>query len=208
MDVLNGLKYAHDNDIIHRDLHLGNVLKIGDVFVLSDFGWSKDLSIVRSMKTSCTQKINHIFMDPLTAGDLTKMDAKSDIYSVGKIIEYVYKGTQNNDKSLDFVINKCITRDKGNRYSNVSEIIDEIRSILNDIDEENKMKTIKNNIKHSILKSQELEYIKKLAANDELCNVIVRDRLKNFGKVVVQIPEIDRITIMQNISSNYAESTG
>ena len=26
-DILKGMKFAHDNDIIHRDLHLGNILK-------------------------------------------------------------------------------------------------------------------------------------------------------------------------------------
>lgn len=55
-DILSGMKHAHDNSIIHRDLHLGNILRIGNDFVICDFGLSKDLSILRSMKSSYTQK--------------------------------------------------------------------------------------------------------------------------------------------------------
>ena len=57
IDVLNGMKFAHEQSIIHRDLHLGNVLKIGNDFVISDFGLSKDESIERSLKSSATEKI-------------------------------------------------------------------------------------------------------------------------------------------------------
>lgn len=60
MDILHGMSYAHSHSIIHRDLHLGNVLKIGNDYVICDFGLSKDLSIVRSMKSSYTQKNNHL----------------------------------------------------------------------------------------------------------------------------------------------------
>lgn len=75
-DILNGINYAHQNDIIHRDLHLGNVLKIRNDFVLSDFGLSKDESIERSLKSSATPKNYHSFMDPLGYNDFTKLDKK------------------------------------------------------------------------------------------------------------------------------------
>ena len=41
MDILKGMSYAHSHSIIHRDLHLGNVLKIGNDYVICDFGLSK-----------------------------------------------------------------------------------------------------------------------------------------------------------------------
>lgn len=74
------MKYAHEHNIIHRDLHLGNVLKVGDDFVLCDFGLSKDESIERSLKSTATVINNHLFIDPLAIGDFTKLDKKSDIY--------------------------------------------------------------------------------------------------------------------------------
>lgn len=48
-EICEGMKYAHDNDIVHRDLHLGNVLlAISTANQLSprltDFGRAKDFS--------------------------------------------------------------------------------------------------------------------------------------------------------------------
>ncbi|WP_410495710.1 protein kinase [Cellulosilyticum sp. ST5] len=207
-DILQGIKFAHDNNIIHRDLHLGNILKIGNTFVISDFGWSKDISIVRSLKSSATEKNNHIFMDPLAAGDLTKMDFQTDIYSLGKIIEFVYNYFDKQDETMNLIVTKCTTRDKRNRYRCVDEIIEEIHLILMEIDEQEVKKQIDVNLKESILTSRELNYIKKLLANNELCNYIVKHKLSDFGKVILKIPELERVRVLNNINENYATSTG
>lgn len=207
-DILKGIKFAHDNNIIHRDLHLGNILRIGDTFVISDFGWSKDISIVRSLKSSSSEKNNHIFMDPLAAGDLTKMDFQTDIYSLGKIIEYVYNYSDKQDDTMNLIVAKCVARDKRNRYKTVDEIIYEIELILSEADSQEIKMQIDNNLKKSILTARELGYIKKLVTSDELCNYIVKYNLSDFGKVILKIPEIDRVEILNNININYGESTG
>ena len=208
LDVLNGIKSAHDNDIIHRDLHLGNILKIGASFVISDFGWSKDISIVRSLKSSASEKNNHMFMDPLAAGDLTKMDKQTDIYSIGKIMEYVYTFNNTEDKRLDFIISKCTARDRGLRYNLVDEILEDLNSIIKEVDEEEIKQKIIENIKKGILNHPELEYIKKLASKDELCNYIVKYKLSGFGKIITQMPELEQKSVLENISRGFANSTG
>lgn len=208
LDILNGMKSAHDNDIIHRDLHLGNILKIGDSFVISDFGWSKDISIIRSLKSSTSEKNNHMFMDPLAAGDLTKMDKQSDIFSLGKIMEYVYTFNNNEDKRLDFIFSKCTARDKRLRYSFVDEIIEELNSVLKEAEEDENKKKINGNIKKNTLNSQELEYIKKLASKDELCNYIVKNKLSEFGKLIIKMPELEQKSVLENIIRGFINSTG
>ena len=154
-DILNGIKYAHEKDIIHRDLHLGNILKIRDTFVLSDFGWSKDISIERSMKSSSTEKNNHYFMDPTVAGDFTKMDKQTDIYSVGKIMEYIYTFNETNDKLLDYIVVKCTTRDKSNRYKSIDEILSDLQDVINNENAEIERADIIKNIQKGILTSKE-----------------------------------------------------
>ena len=206
-DILKGMKYAHDNNIIHRDLHLGNILKVNDHFVISDFGWSKDISKVRSLKSSSTEKNNHYFMDPLAAGDLTKMDIKTDIYSVGKIIEFIYS-YEEEDKLLDFLISKCTSRDKGNRYNSVDEIITDLQALIVAENKEQEKESINNNIKKGILTSKEVQFIKQLLSNGELCQYIVKNSLSNFGVVIVQLPLVEKELVLSNINHGYAEATG
>src|SRR3954471_15841127 len=42
-DIVHGLTYIHLNDILHRDLHPGNVLMHNDKALLCDFGLAKSL---------------------------------------------------------------------------------------------------------------------------------------------------------------------
>lgn len=207
-DILSGIKYAHEKDIIHRDLHLGNILKIRDTFALSDFGWSKDISIERSMKSSSTEKNNHYFMDPVAAGDLTKMDKQTDIYSVGKIMEYIYTFNEANDKLLDYIIAKCTARDKSNRYKSIDAILSDLQDVINNEKEEIERADIIKNIQKGVLTSKEEQYIRKLISKDELCNCIVRYKLRGFGKVIIQMPVLEITEIIRNIEQGYVESTG
>lgn len=207
-DILSGIQYAHHLDIIHRDLHLGNILKVKDDFVISDFGWSKDLSIARSLKSSDTEKNNHYFMDPFAAGDLTQMDKQTDIYSIGKIIEYVSSLNSSKETNLDFIVAKCTARQRSNRYRTIDDIIDDIKSI---VDEENlveEKKIIDANIKAGIHNAKESSYILKLLSKDELCNYIVKNKLHNFSAIIMKHGPVEQLKIMGAIDEGYAESTG
>lgn len=131
MDILTGMAYAHKENIIHRDLHLGNILKIGNDFVIADFGLSKDLSIERSMKSSITEKNNHLFVDPLAMSDFTKLDQKSDVYSIGKIIDYVFTHNASDSNHIfKTVVERCISRNKDLRYDSANHILNEVESII------------------------------------------------------------------------------
>ena len=68
-ELLLGMKDVHEAGIIHRDLHLGNILiKEGHV-VLSDFGLSKDTMINHSLKSTSTPKNSHKIIDPIELHD-------------------------------------------------------------------------------------------------------------------------------------------
>ena len=84
--IVYGMIEVHMSGIIHRDLHLGNILLKDHHIILSDFGLSKDTMINHSLKSTSTPKNSHFFMDPIGLSDFTKLDKLSDIFSVGKII--------------------------------------------------------------------------------------------------------------------------
>jgi eukaryotic-like serine/threonine-protein kinase len=208
-DILNGMKYAHEHDIIHRDLHLGNILKLNNDFVLSDFGLSKDESIERSLKSSTTEKNNHIFLDPLAIGDFTKLDKKSDIYSLGKMIDYVFNiNTSDTEHLFTFIVEKCTSRNKDKRYETVDIILRDIEFKLIEQESRFDRQIILEKIQNGKFDIQINEFVNNLVSKEKICDYLVTNNLRSFGNIIVQFEQVDQIGILQAINYKYAESTG
>ena len=171
-DVLHGIKFAHDNSIIHRDLHLGNILKINNDFVLCDFGLGKDLSKDKSLKSSSTPKNGHVFMDPIGKVDFKKLDNTSDLYSVAKIFEYIIDITSS-QINLDFIISKACSREKEKRYQTIDEFIEDYNTVKNKHIAEFKEKEFLINVRSNNLSANEVQEIIKLAKNNKLARYLV-----------------------------------
>ncbi|SFM42255.1 Serine/threonine protein kinase [Paenibacillus sp. 1_12] len=209
MDILVGMAFAHEETIIHRDLHLGNILKIGNDFVIADFGLSKDLSIERSMKSSITEKNNHLFVDPLAMSDFTKLDQKSDVYSIGKIIDYVFTNNASDSNHIfKTVVERCISRNKDLRYDSAQHILNEVENILKDQNQaENKQNTI-NKILNNHYDAQVHDFIIGITESDRISKFIVEHRLSTFWKLVLRFEIGYQAKILQSILYNYSEATG
>lgn len=209
MDILKGMSYAHNHYIIHRDLHLGNVLKIGNDYVICDFGLSKDLSIVRSMKSSYTQKNNHLFVDPLALTDFTLLDKKSDIYSIGKMIDYIFTyNASTTSHVFKTIVERCICRDKALRYDSVDQIIADIEITLKTQSEEDRKKGIITKILNSQYDAPVHEYILGMVASDRLSKFIVTNKLSSFWKLLLQFETIYQVQILESIEDGYSDATG
>ena len=208
-DILKGMKFAHENDIIHRDLHLGNVLKIGNDFVICDFGLSKDTSIIRSMKSSYTQKNNHLFVDPVGLTDFTLLDHKSDIYSIGKMMDYIFTyNAPTTNHIFKTVVERCICRDKALRYDAVSEIIEDIESVLKAQAVEDEHALLLQKIRSNQYDALVHEYIMKLVASDQLSKFIVANKLSSFWKLLLKYEAVYQRQILQSIDQGYVDATG
>lgn len=208
-DILAGMKFAHEHSIIHRDLHLGNVLKIGGDFVICDFGLSKDLSIIRSMKSSYTQKNNHLFVDPVGLADFTLLDYKSDIYSIGKMMDYIFTyNASSTNHMFKTVVERCICRDKALRYASIAEVIEDMESVLKarkvDDDHALLLQKIRNNQYDALVH----EHIMKLVASDQLSKFIVANKLSSFWKLLLKFEAVYQRQILQSIDQGYVDATG
>ena len=209
MDILHGMSYAHNHSIIHRDLHLGNVLKIGSDYVICDFGLSKDLSIVRSMKSSYTQKNNHLFVDPLALTDFTLLDQKSDIYSLGKMMDYIFTcNAPTADHVFKTIVERCICRDKALRYSSVDQIIADMENTLNAQSEEDRKRGIVSKILNNQYDVQVQEYIIGLVESDRLSKFIVANKLQSFWKLILRFESVYQVQILRSIETGYSAATG
>lgn len=195
--ILNGMKDAHDNSIIHRDLHLGNILRKNDRFVIADFGLAKDLSRDRSLKSSNTQKSNSKFVDPECRGDkFLHLDKVSDIYSIGVIIEEILR--EDRDR-FSYFINKCTQHLKVNRYQTIDEVIYEFENNIQDIENKLSKEKIEEKIKNCRVDQSVMEYLNSLTAEENVSLILKYS--DNFEKIL----ELSEINIAYKIVSETLE---
>src|SRR3954452_25051280 len=87
-DIISGLKVIHENGLIHRDLHAGNILKLKNNSAITDMGLCKP--------ADCDLQNNHIYGNlPYIAPEILlgqNYTKASDIYSFGIIMYEVISG--------------------------------------------------------------------------------------------------------------------
>lgn len=152
--VLDGIGYAHSNQIIHRDLNPSNLLidKEGNVRIM-DFGISVIAGTISS-NSEITGTVNYLAPEQFTDSELSPA---VDIYSCGLILYEMLTGhqvfTANNtkavmykitnekiappskrnseiEKELDDIIMKALDKNPAKRYSNVVEMQAALKSYL------------------------------------------------------------------------------
>lgn len=158
IQIAEGLSRAHAQGIIHRDIKPANMMvtKEGLVKIL-DFGLAKiaDANITKTGWTLGTAA----YMSPEQAR-AEHVDNRSDIWSLGVILyemvigESPFKGEKAetviysilNDKpkspvsikgdippTIGIIIERCLEKDRENRFSDMSELVDALNSVLLEI---------------------------------------------------------------------------
>lgn len=205
--IVYGMIEVHRSGIIHRDLHLGNILLKGHNIILSDFGLSKDTMINHSLKSTSTPKNSHFFMDPIGLSDFTKLDKLSDIFSVGKIIDYITRNSELNDK-LSYVISKATERERSKRYSSLDNMLNDLDVTLKDISEEERILLLEKDIQGGINSPDVEKFILRLLSQEQLSNYIVNKQLNNFWKLLLEFKESNQEMLLANIDETYVKATG
>lgn len=119
MQLLDALKLLHNNDIVYSDLKPQNIM-ITQV--------NKDLKLV-DMASCFTSAYNNTafatkgFASP-EQRQKGKLDATTDIYCVGKLLEYINEHSQQElPRKYRKIEQKCLQAEKDKRYQCVDEII-------------------------------------------------------------------------------------
>ena len=88
LQAAKGVAYAHDHDVVHRDLKPTNVMVDGSghVYVM-DFGLAKDLFSSTGITAPGTVMGTAAYMPPeQAAGKIEQVDRRSDVYSLAAIL--------------------------------------------------------------------------------------------------------------------------
>lgn len=128
LQVCSGLETVHALGIVHRDINPNNIMldENGCVKII-DFGISR---ITKNNQSKDTQLLGtHGFAAPEQYG-FTQTDFRSDIYSVGVLMNYLKTGVLPSEQiaggAYTSVILKCTQMDMNDRYQNVAELVSDI----------------------------------------------------------------------------------
>ncbi len=158
--IANGLKAAHDKNIVHRDIKSENIMIApGDKLKIMDFGLAKLKGSTGLTKTG-TSLGTLSYMSPEQAQGLNA-DQRSDIWSLGVVFyemltgETLFKAEHEaallylivNEEppapsildrkiphQIDNVVKKMLTKDPEKRYQNLDELISALSDIKNEIE--------------------------------------------------------------------------
>ena len=154
-ETLNGIKAAHNNNIIHRDIKSENIMvnESGSVKVM-DFGLARELDKKNVTKISSTLG-TIAYMSPEQI-EGSKVDQRSDIYSFGVVLYELVTGrlpfvgeheaatlysivneippdiasiNPDANTGLLAIIDKAIEKNPNDRYQNASELLDDLTEL-------------------------------------------------------------------------------
>jgi serine/threonine protein kinase len=127
LQILNSLSALHGAGIVHRDLKPDNIVLVGDIWKVADFGIAKNLS---------RPVTGHTFARHHTPGyappeqvEGSEANASADIYAFGKLMAFMLTGQTDPDK-ISSPACRLLARDCTQAVSTDRPTIDEIQRSL------------------------------------------------------------------------------
>lgn len=133
--ILSGIQYLHSEGVIHRDLKPDNILYNSDTdIVITDFGLGIQINSDSYTMTKTTVFGTYRYCSPEQAINSHDVDYRTDIYSIGKIIEDIVtnnRTNQNINSSIRMIIDKCTMQNKEDRFNSIVELQNFINNVYN-----------------------------------------------------------------------------
>ena len=128
MPLLELLKEMHDCNIIHRDISSANVMiDENNRLKLIDFGISRSVRLGRGADTEILGTAGYA---PPEQFGFRQTDARSDIYSLGVLMNYMLTGAMPDEKlaggEAGRIIKKCLSIKMDDRYQDVGALMADI----------------------------------------------------------------------------------
>jgi serine/threonine protein kinase len=127
--VIDAVKYAHERSILHRDISPNNVLVFFEndqvIIKVADFGLGKDAESISHYTASSASGYGQIlYVSPEQRQKLKDATFQSDIYSLGKLVYFIYTGRDpDNIKQFELstLVSRATEEKPEDRFKNIQE---------------------------------------------------------------------------------------
>lgn len=203
--ILFIMKSVHERNIIHRDISPNNILLFNGQLKISDFGLGKDLDMFYSHRTMRTHSMGqYYYCAPEQFMQLKEGDKKSDVYSLGSLINFIISGDPKNSKHfLRNAVEKAKNENPSLRYSDAGQLLQGIELSISYHENQQRNEMVSEKIRNNIYDDDVENFIYGLGAN-ELCKAIIEK--VNMVEAVISFIEVDEkrtIETLQMIESEY-----
>lgn len=188
--ILDIMEKVHMRKIIHRDISPNNILILNGMIVISDFGLGKDLNMFTSHQTVYTNSVGQYwYCDPEQFMLLKDGDFKSDVYSLGRVINFIFnKDPRKSNHILRSVSEKATSENSAFRYSNAGELYNAVKKCIQFHNDKTRIQNIKEDIEKGQFNEIIEEYIYEQDAEKLLDNIAY---LPNFKNTIMKFISID-----------------
>lgn len=124
MQILYIMSIVHEKNIIHRDLSPTNIFLLSGKIIIADFGLGKDLNVLTSHQTIHTNSMGQFaYCAPEQFMLLREGDKRSDVYSMGRIINFIMtKNPFNLNHVYRNICEKATNENSIHRYADIRQL--------------------------------------------------------------------------------------
>ena len=122
--ILYIMTEVHKRNIIHRDISANNIFIISGMIKIADFGLGKDLNVFTSHQTMHTNAVGQFYYcAPEEFMMLKDGDKRSDVYSLGRVINFIMTGDPRNSHHIyRSIAEKATNSDAAYRYADAGQL--------------------------------------------------------------------------------------
>lgn len=115
----------HNKGVIHRDISPNNIFILGGILKVADFGLGKDLNMFTSHQTCLTNSVGQLrYCAPEQFMQLKDGDKRSDVYSLGRLLNFIMtKDCNNSHHMFRIVSEKATNQNSAFRYTDAGAML-------------------------------------------------------------------------------------
>jgi len=209
--ILHIMTEVHKRDIIHRDISANNIFIISGMIKIADFGLGKDLNVFTSHQTIHTNAVGQFYYcAPEQFMMLKDGDKRSDVYSLGRVINFIMTGDPRDSHHIyRSVAEKATNSDAAYRYADAGQMTIFFEKAVSYKQTAESQKRIEEKIIRKVFDDEIESYIYNLSA-EKISTPILHEK-KGFVDALLAFMKTSNehaLYVIQSIDKSYQDVCG